>query len=807
MPQIVEVNGSRIEFPDGMAPSEIEAAIKKNFLSIPAAKKESSTVGDLLAGAVRGAGSIGATLMAPVDAAARAAGIQNSFIGRDDRRASMDDALRTMGADTDSLAYGTGKIGAEIAGTAGVGGQLARGLTFAPKLASAVASGGMFAPGANMATRMAGGAITGGASAALVNPDDMEMGAAIGAALPPVVKGAGVLGGKVASKVNEAFLSDNAVAARKIATLAGANSRDEVEAVRAALATPRPSNIGVDLTVPQILQTEGTSQLQRSLQNMGDYSIGQKLTAQQQAMQGALNRVAPVGDTLQNVAQDVGNSISQFAKAREAAKSKQVSGMFDSVDPFGEARFNLPIAQMEREQAKYLGRGIFGMGSKANEAIGTAKAIGTETVEALKPQKIAREQTLLQAVKQAGGINPRSLSSIGLSGEVNDLKQMGLGRLTNSKRGQSIDKLAESMHQRGFTPDEDPATLLDMLRAGGDDVAMGGGESRFAAMRNVSMGDMPEGALQVPVPVSFKELQNLRSSIASAADEIASRAGRGNELAALNGMKRQIDEAVNRVASGGGQAGDYFPSDMVQAWREATAAHAAKKAQFNTGPQSRMFARGGDGQAAAQGAEVPRLFFNSLRSQADDASSFKRLIEGNTNIADDLKRYITTSASQNIDALGNLTNNKFNNWARAHSGGIGGLLSEPDQAVIREIGSVLEATDKAARLGMSTGSNTMQNVNAALSSGLLENPLINMIANRLPVLKSVAGPALEGLKETGRKKAAERLGGLLADPAALDQALAEFLTMKSRTFPGLTAANRARLAGAAAKAAPVLIAK
>jgi hypothetical protein len=33
------------------------------------------------------------------------------------------------------------------------------------------------------------------------------------------------------------------------------------------------------------------------------------------------------------------------------------------------------------------------------------------------------------------------------------------------------------------------------------------------------------------------------------------------------------------------------------------------------------------------------------------------------------------------------------------------------------------------------GSNTMQNVNAALSSGLLENPLVNMIANRLPVLK------------------------------------------------------------------------
>lgn len=791
----------RIEGPAGATAEQLAAVVtgeaqkpKETTLAQDVAQFGKNALG----GVIRGAGSIGATLARPWDTAAE----------NDERRKRIDENMRDLiGADPESLVYQGLKIGAEVGGTAGLGGVLAKALTFAPKLASAVASGGMLAPGANMATRMAGGAITGGASAALVNPDDMLMGAGIGAALPPVVKGAGIVGGKIAEKVNDAFLSDNAAQARKIATLAGAKTKDEIEAVRAALATPRPSNIGVDLTVPQILQEPGVSQLQRSLQNIGDQTIGQKLTAQQQAMQAALNRVAPVGDTAQNVAQDVGNSISQFAKGTEAAKSRQISKMFEGVDPFGEARFNLPIADMEAERAKYLGRGIFGMGGKANEAIGTAKAIGTETIDAIQPQKVAREQTLLQAVKQAGGINPKSLSSIGLSGEINDLKQMGLGRLTNASRGQSIDKLAEAMHQRGFLPDDDPATLLDMLRSGGDDVAMGGGESRFAAMRNQSMGDMPEGALQVPVPVSFKELQNLRSSIASAADEIASRAGRGNELAALNGMKKQIDEAVNRVAAGGGQAGDYFPADMVKAWREATAAHAAKKAQFNTGPQSRIFARGGDGQAAAQGAEIPRLFFNSLRSQADDAASFNRLIGVNTGLADDMKRYITTSAAQNTDALGNLTNTKFNNWARAHSGGLGGLLGESDQAVIREIGSVLEATDKASRLGMATGSNTMQNVNAALSSGLLESPLVNFMANRLPVLKSVAGPALEGLKETGRKKNAEKLGGLLADPEALNAALGEFLAMKSRTVPGLTSANRARLAGAASKAAPVLIAQ
>jgi hypothetical protein len=806
MPQIVEVNGSRIEFPDGMAAGEIEAAIKKNFLSIPAAKKESSTAGSLLAGAVRGAGSIGATLMAPLDAAARAAGIENSFIGRDDRRSSMDNALKTMGADTDSFAYGAGKIGAEIAGTAGVGGQLARGLAFAPKLASAVASGGMLAPGANMATRMAGGAITGGASAALVNPDDMAMGAGVGALLPPVIKGAGILGGKVAGKVNEAFLSDNATQARKIANIAGAKTSEEVEAIRAALATPRPSNIGVDLTVPQILQEPGVSQLQRSLQNIGDQTIGQRLTAQQRAMQDALNRVAPVGDSVQNVAQDAGSAIRSFATGNEAQASKRVGQLFESVDPFNETRFLLPIDAMQSQQAKYLGAGTFGMGDKASRALDVARGIGTETLEAVAPTKAMREQTLMQAVKQAGGINPKSLSSMGLSGEINDLKQMGLGRLTNASKGQSIDKLAESMHQRGFTPDDDPATLLDMLRGGGGGVAMGRGDNAFRRAYEGAMGDAPE-AMTIAKPVNFQTVQNLRSSIGSAIDDLSSRAGRKNEIAALQAMKAEIDSAVNKVASGKGDPAEYFAKDMVDTWRQGLAAHEAKKLRFNTGPQSRLFARGGDGLPAAQGAEVPRLFFNSLRSQSDDAASFKRLIGGNTEIADELKRYITTSAAQNTDALGNLTNSKFNNWARSHSGGIGGLLSEPDQAVIREIGSVLDASDKASRLGMATGSNTMQNVNAALSSGLLENPMVNFMANRLPMLKAVAGPALDNLKDASRKKTAEKLGGLLADPEALNQALAEFLAMKSRNVTGLNAVNRARLAGAASKAAPVLIAQ
>lgn len=785
---------------------EIQGGGSKTFTlsDLQTKKKEPTFVQDVaqfgknaLGGAIRGAGSIGATLARPFDTASE----------NEERRKRLDENMRDLiGADPESFAYGLGKIGAEIAGTAGVGGTLAKGLTFAPKLASAVASGGFVAPGANMATRVAGGAITGGASAGLVNPDDATTGAVIGGILPPALKGAGVVGGKARDAINNAFLSDDAAAARKIAEIAGAKTKPEIQAIKAALSTPRPSNIGVNLTTPQILQNEGVSQLQRSLQNIGDSSVNARLGENQKALMDTLNRIAPVGSSVQDVAQDAGNAIQRFAKQGEAQASQKVNELFQAVDPFDEARFLLPVDQMARQQGKYLGRGTFGMGSKASEAVNTARGIGTEVIEGIAPTKAVREETLLSAVKKAGGINPKSLSSMQLSGEIRDLKQSGLGRLTNATRGKSVEKLAEDMWQRGFIPDDDPATLIQALQNGGGDVAMGGGENAFRLAMERSMGDAPE-AMTVAKPVTFQEVQNLRSSIASAIDDLSSRAGRQNEIAALRAMKGEIDSAVNRVASGKGAPEEYFSPDMVDTWRQGIKAHADKKWQFNTGPQSRLFARGGDGMPAAQGAEVPRLFFNSLRSQTDDIGAFNRLTGGDAGMSDALKRYATTSAAQNADALGNLTNSKFGNWYQGHSGAIGGLFGESDKAALSEVAKYLKTADVADRLGMAKGSNTMQNINAALSSGLLESPVASFLANKLPVLKSVAGPALEGLKNTAKQKKAAKLGGLLADPETLNNAIEELLALKSGSLLGMNPRAQGLLGQSVVRAAPVLAAQ
>lgn len=160
--------------------------------------------GNLGAGLLRGAGSIGATFVAPYDMAKDALdGKGLSLQSNRERRAAMDEGLTQMGAQPDSWLYKGGKIGGEIAGTAGTGGALANvlgrtGLVSAPLLA-AIGSGGFSAQGANIGTRMAGGAITGGTSAALVNPEDVGMGSAIGGALPAAAKVGGLAGSAISS--------------------------------------------------------------------------------------------------------------------------------------------------------------------------------------------------------------------------------------------------------------------------------------------------------------------------------------------------------------------------------------------------------------------------------------------------------------------------------------------------------------------------------------------------------------------------------------------------------------------------------
>ena len=172
------------------------------------------------AGALRGAGSIGATLMAPQDMLedwlekkARGTTLSDLIVGKpktvsrnDQRREDMTGALKGAGIDTESLLFQGPKMATEVAGTLGVGPAIAGGLGAIPQVAaraapvlSAINSSGMTAGGLTGAkaigARTLGGVVTGGASAGLVDPSQAGMGAAIGGAMPGVIQAAGKVGG------------------------------------------------------------------------------------------------------------------------------------------------------------------------------------------------------------------------------------------------------------------------------------------------------------------------------------------------------------------------------------------------------------------------------------------------------------------------------------------------------------------------------------------------------------------------------------------------------------------------------------
>jgi hypothetical protein len=186
--QITSPDGQKFEInaPEGASQDEVLAYAQSQFSQMPKSqpKQETGALKNFGLGALRGVAGIGASLAQPFQALAGGAIGDNAQM-----RQNMESNLRGMGADQDSLAYQGGKLGAEIAGTYGVGGLAGRALSSisqAPKalaLAEALKTGGM-AKGVSTGMNIAGGAGNAALGTLLVDPENTLEGAAIGAAIP-----------------------------------------------------------------------------------------------------------------------------------------------------------------------------------------------------------------------------------------------------------------------------------------------------------------------------------------------------------------------------------------------------------------------------------------------------------------------------------------------------------------------------------------------------------------------------------------------------------------------------------------------
>lgn len=736
-------------------------------------KKDSSMAGDLLAGAVRGAGSIGATVLAPIDAAARAVGVQNDFIGRTDRRQAMDEALSSLGADTDSLAFGAGKLGTEIAGTMGVGGALARGAAMLPGAAraapvlDAISSAGFKAGGLTGArgvgARMLGGGVTGGASAALVNPDDADTGAAIGALLPPALQAAGVVGRAVGGALRSPQKKGGAEIAKAL-------DLNDPQAVRDAVARLRAAQSLVPGSVPtaaQALQTPQAGVLQRVMaDSKGGAALQQQLAAQNAARLAALEGVAPTNPTgFASARQDMGEAIARYAiPARQSARAN-TSRLYGEV-PQDEAMLYLPELGAIRDN--YFGPGVFTDRGAVDKAVSTAQKIGTMDLPAIQPMRGGKVQgaTLSQAVRGLGGISVKDNS--GLRGEVAALR----GELKNLVRvngGKSPADVAEAMHEAGYLAEPSTEALFDALRAearGEFSFGMNAGIDDYArAASERAMGDAP-GAQVIPKKVTLKELEGLRRSIGQE-QRAAGMAGNDTAAKALGDMKKALDDRIDEVVRGDGAMDENLPIDWAD---KLTAARASKRAEverFGTGPQAAIFKRGGDGQPMVQGGEVAAKFWGNRPGLADDVKSFRRLVDDNPRLLGQFRSMVTTEGASTATAGGNLSS-KFVRWVDNTLPGLEATFDKGEVQALKRIAADIKRADGASAAGMARGSNTYQNAQNALSLGMLDSPLFQSLAVRAPM--PLAAP-IQWMRDNARTEKAERMAGLLSDAGMTADAL------------------------------------
>lgn len=358
----------------------------------PAPKEESSLlsnigqgIGNTAAGLVRGAGSIGATLLAPIDMAKDAmAGKGLSLESNRRRRAAMDAGLESMGAEPDSAMYQIGKVGGEIAGTAGTGGVLARGAAAvapaATGITNALATAGMRAganPGVkNMLLRMTGGAATGGAAAGLVDPEYAGTGAVFGAALPPVLAGTGRVANTIAQKIS-------GVPASEALRQSAAAARDAGYVIPPTQVRPSLANRLLEGFAGKITTAQNASAKNQPITNeLAKRAIGAKeltsagLAEVRSAANAAYDDLAQVGafqvdDAFKESLKKAGSISAQMRKDFPELVNAEVDTLVEGLS--GRGQFDAQSAIEAIKQFRYSGSANKAAQDPAKKALGSAQ--------------------------------------------------------------------------------------------------------------------------------------------------------------------------------------------------------------------------------------------------------------------------------------------------------------------------------------------------------------------------------------------------------------------------------------------------
>lgn len=454
--------------------------------------------GNLVAGAVRGAGSIGQTILTAsellpsrmIPRVAAGGNILPDMKADAQARQGIDAGLQSMGAEPDSMMYKGGKLAGEIAGTAGTGNVLAlgaKGMGAAPTVVNALRTGGMTTGGGQtlgreLATRAGAGALVGGAQTAMVDPDVEKIGygLALGGGLPIATKVAGAAGSML--KNGAAGVTNNVLG---MATGTGAESVRTAYQSGKAGATGFLDNMRGNVPATDVLDSAKAALGQMRLDRAAQYKNGM---AGVSADKSVID-FAPI-DKAVSAIQSMGNYKGQVINKNSAGTVDEISGLVNQWKSLNPAEYHTPEGLDALKQAISDVRDTTQFGTAARKAADTAyNAVKNEiTAQAPTYAKVMKdysaasealsevEKALSLGNKTSADTAMRKLQSL-MRNNVNTNygNRLGLAKTLESNGADLLAPLAgqamSSWTPRGIQQATNGAALLAAYPTGGASLA------------------------------------------------------------------------------------------------------------------------------------------------------------------------------------------------------------------------------------------------------------------------------------------------------------------------------------------------
>lgn len=554
---------------------------------VPLGRRVAQTLGNVAAGGVRGAASIGSTL---VEAARTLTGEPaETLVPRiQERGRQVSAGLQLLGAEPESFAFQSGKIGGEVAGTLGVGPALATGARAAGAGAPVVAalqSGGLGRTGAatlpsGAVARVGAGATTGGISAGLVSPDEAATGAGIGAALPAVLGPIGAAGGAVYRAGIEPLMRPGIAAENALLGALGGQSQEAINALRATQALE--TTPGFQATMAERLVEGGIRN--PTVAAMESRLAGNTPELNRRALEFAERRVGALQGQLDRINQQLQQ---QTAALRPEARVTLEYARRDVAQ-------NLARAQQEVDLAQRALSG--GLADVSQLEVGGR--LSAAAAKELDDAKLRVSQQYDQAFQLAGT-------------EANIPFQKVVER-AGILRDQPI------IEFKGLAPET--AKVLELYGPKTAPAVPVGAGKVTSRMRQVAQPDLPPMVTLEQASALGKAL-NIDYAALKGSTDAASNIARAN----INKMRSALDEAI---------ASSKLSDEAKAAYAAAKQAHATQVAErFYTGTASKMFREGASNVALLGDESMAQTVLRSETGARDILAAIGRSPETRESLA------------------------------------------------------------------------------------------------------------------------------------------------------------------------------